>query len=218
AAADRQHRQAHGDRARGQGQGVGVAGRIVEVALPAGFVAVVVRLDVADRAGEQQAVQPRKPGVRIKGRLQRGHQDRDGAGAVDHRAHVLLAGGEERVRSDQFAVGGQSDQRREGHASSVRWRSGNLPRAFYFYNTRPLPTRQTAPRRATALSILDDSTAVTLAWTRRGIAMTPPSTSALPAGDLATLQALGGAPDAHADLLLPDANGVLRGKRVPASA
>ena len=48
--------------------------------------------------------------------------------------------------------------------------------------------------------------------------MTAPSTSAIPAGDLATLQALEGAADAHVDLLLPDANGVLRGKRVPASA
>src|SRR5690606_36677841 len=218
AAADRQYRQAHGDRTRGQGQGVGVAGGVVQVALPAGLVAVMVRLDIADRAGEQQAVQAGKPGVRIRGRLQRGHQDRDGIGAVDHRAHVLLAGGEEGVRTDQFAVGRQSDQRRQGHASSVRWRSGNLPRPFYFYNTTPLPTRQAAPRRAMALSILDDNTAVTLVWTRRATAMTPPSTSALPAGDLATLQALGSAPDAHVDLLLPDANGVLRGKRVPASA
>ncbi|WP_125076131.1 glutamine synthetase family protein [Pseudoxanthomonas sp. SGT-18] len=48
--------------------------------------------------------------------------------------------------------------------------------------------------------------------------MTPPSAPALPAADLATLQAKEGAADAHVDLLLPDANGVLRGKRVPASA
>src|SRR5690606_1448121 len=67
-------------------------------------------------------------------------------------------------------------------------------------------------------SILDDLAAVTLVPSRRGPAMTAPSTSAIPAGDLATLQALEGAADAHVDLLLPDANGVLRGKRVPASA
>ncbi len=46
----------------------------------------------------------------------------------------------------------------------------------------------------------------------------PPASSALPPGDLATLQALEGAADAQVDLLLPDANGVLRGKRIPASA
>ncbi len=46
----------------------------------------------------------------------------------------------------------------------------------------------------------------------------PPAPSALPPGDLATLQALEGAADAQVDLLLPDANGVLRGKRIPASA
>ncbi len=48
--------------------------------------------------------------------------------------------------------------------------------------------------------------------------MTLPSSPLLPAGDLATLQALEGAGDAHVDLLLPDANGVLRGKRIPVSA
>ena len=40
--------------------------------------------------------------------------------------------------------------------------------------------------------------------------------SALPPGDLDTLRALPGFEDAHVDLLLPDCNGVLRGKRVTA--
>lgn len=49
--------------------------------------------------------------------------------------------------------------------------------------------------------------------------MNPPSApSALPPGDLATLLAVGDTAAAHVDLLLPDANGVLRGKRVPATA
>ena len=45
-----------------------------------------------------------------------------------------------------------------------------------------------------------------------------PAPSALPPEDLATLRALSGHEDAHVDLLLPDCNGVLRGKRVTADA
>lgn len=49
--------------------------------------------------------------------------------------------------------------------------------------------------------------------------MNPPSApSALPPGDLATLHAVEGWEHAHVDLLMADANGVLRGKRVPATA
>ena len=46
----------------------------------------------------------------------------------------------------------------------------------------------------------------------------PPAPSALPPGDLATLHAVQGWAQAQVDLLLADANGVLRGKRVPATA
>src|SRR5690606_39515026 len=101
----------------------------------------------------------------------------------------------------------------QGNAISGRWRSGNLPRAFYFYHTARPASRTTAVHGpGAALSILDDRTAVTLVPSRRGPVMTPPSAPALPAADLATLQAMEGAADAHVDLLLPDANGVLRGK------
>jgi glutamine synthetase len=46
----------------------------------------------------------------------------------------------------------------------------------------------------------------------------PTVPSALPPEDLATLRALPGHDEAHVDLLLPDCNGVLRGKRVTAEA
>ena len=46
----------------------------------------------------------------------------------------------------------------------------------------------------------------------------PSAPSALPPEDLATLHALAGHEEAHVDLLLPDCNGVLRGKRVTAEA
>ncbi len=45
-----------------------------------------------------------------------------------------------------------------------------------------------------------------------------PAPSALPPEDLETLRALPGHEQAHVDLLLPDTNGVLRGKRVAAQA
>ena len=46
----------------------------------------------------------------------------------------------------------------------------------------------------------------------------PSAPSALPPEDLATVHALAGPEDAHVDLLLPDCNGVLRGKRVSAGS
>src|SRR5690606_5532946 len=92
------------------------------------------------------------------------------------------------------------------------------PGRFIFTTRGRTQPHHRGARPPPALSILDDLAAVTLVPSRRGPAMTAPSTSAIPAGDLATLQALEGAADAHVDLLLPDANGVLRGKRVPASA
>ena len=46
----------------------------------------------------------------------------------------------------------------------------------------------------------------------------PSAPSALPPEDLATVQALAAHEDAHVDLLLPDCNGVLRGKRVSAGS
>ena len=110
-ATDREDRQAQFDRQRNQRQIGFIAGGIVEVARPAGFVAVVMRLDIAHRTGQQDAVQP----FQQRSQRQRGLQTRDqqwqAPGTIDDGADVLLPGRKKRMRADEFAVGGQTDQR-----------------------------------------------------------------------------------------------------------
>jgi glutamine synthetase len=89
AAADRQHRQVQRQRLVQQRKGIGIAGRVMRIARPAAAAFVVLRFDVADRAGQQQAIQPLQPVAGRQRWLQARQHYRGHLGRLGQRAHVL---------------------------------------------------------------------------------------------------------------------------------
>ena len=139
-ATDRQHRQIAGQRFLQQGERVRIARRIMPIARPARRPRIQMRLDVAYRAGQQQALQPVQPRRGRQRRLQAGQQHRGDAGRLDQRADVLFTGRREAVMAQHRAVGGQADPRGRDHASC----SGDLqPR----YPCAQSPRNSAPPRR-----------------------------------------------------------------------
>ncbi len=128
-ATDRQHRQVQRQRFVQQRKGIGIPGRIMRIAWPAAATLVVLRFDIADRAGQQQAIEPKQPVAGRQRWLQARQHHRGHLGRLGQRAHVLLAGHRETVVAEHGAVGGQAHPGQAAHGDTP-WRADTLPVAW----------------------------------------------------------------------------------------
>jgi len=118
AAADRQYWQVQRQRLAQQCEGIGITRRVMRIARPAAAALVVLRFDVADRPGQQQAIEPLQPVASRQSRLQARQYHRGHFGGLGQRAHVLLAGHREAVMAEHGTVGGQAHPGQAAHGKT----------------------------------------------------------------------------------------------------
>lgn len=118
AAADRQYRKILRQSLTQQRERIGITGRVMQIARPAATALVVPRFDVADRAGQQQAIKPLQPVANRQRRLQARQYHRGHFGGLGQRAHVLLAGRREAVMAEHGTVGGQAHPGQAAHGKT----------------------------------------------------------------------------------------------------
>ncbi|KAG1599055.1 hypothetical protein G6F46_014128 [Rhizopus delemar] len=98
----------------------------MRVARPAAAAFIVLWFDVADRTGQQQAIEPLQPVTGRQRRLQARQHQRGDVGRLDQRAHVLFASHRETVMAEHGTVGGQAHPGQAAHGKTP-WRMDTLP-------------------------------------------------------------------------------------------
>ena len=123
-AADRQHRNAFGNRLWDEVERGQIAGRIMQIALITGLIGVMMRLDVARRTRQKQSVQLIQQRIQIQTRSDGRNQQWLRTRTVQNGADVFFTHGLEWMRADHSAVCGDSD---ENHARVLRGLIEPLP-------------------------------------------------------------------------------------------
>ena len=125
APADGEDRHSRFQRRPDQGQGGGVALKVVQGALRAGGSAVVLRFHIGRAAGDQQSVETCHQTGGVQRFAERRDHQRDGSGPIGYGADVFVARDMERMMAQLPDTGGNSDERDilrgHGRGNSGKW-------------------------------------------------------------------------------------------------